>query len=108
MDDPKKDYKGMLPIGSVVRIEDVEQYIVICGRIVCPADEERLYDYVGFPYPEGMGREDLLFFDREAIADLLFIGFQDELELRYRSEILDKLGELAVEDGEIVLVGGEE
>ena len=52
-----------------------------------------------------MGRnEDLLFFDRDAISQLYFVGFQDEIELTYRSEILDQLGELAVVNGELVTV----
>ncbi|MCR5128508.1 MAG: DUF4176 domain-containing protein [Lachnospiraceae bacterium] len=99
----KKNYKGLLPIGSVVRIEEIEQYLVISGRIVCAEGDDKIYDYVGFPYPEGMGRgDDLLFFDKEDIAQVFFIGFQDETELIYRTQILDELGELTVEDGEIV------
>ncbi|MBR1470366.1 MAG: DUF4176 domain-containing protein [Lachnospiraceae bacterium] len=105
----KENYKGLLPIGSVIRIEGIEQDLVVCGRIVCAQDDERIYDYVGFPYPEGMGRgDDLLFFDREDIAQVLFIGFQDEVELIYRNEVLDQLGALTVEDGEIVPVAEEE
>ncbi len=105
----KKNYKDLLPIGSVVRMDEIEQDLVICGRIVCAEGEDKIYDYVGFPYPEGMGRGDgLLFFDRDAIAQVLFIGFQDEEELIYRTQILDELGELTVQDGEIVSVEEEE
>ena len=99
----KKNYKDLLPIGSVVGLEDTDPYILICGRIVCAEGDERIYDYTGCLYPEGIGREDeLVFFDREAIDRVYFIGYQDEYELMYRTEVLDKLGELEVIDGEMV------
>ena len=83
----------------------IEPYVMICGRIVCAQSDDRIYDYVGCLYPEGMGKSDeLIFFDRDAIEELYFIGYQDEYELTYRTEILDQLGELKVEDGELVEV----
>ena len=103
MEETKKNYKGMLPLGSVVKLDRVEPYVMICGRIVCAQSDDHIYDYVGCLYPEGIGKNDeLVFFDREAIEELFFIGYQDEYELMYRTEILDQLGELVVEDGELV------
>ena len=46
----------------------------------------------------------MVFFNRDSIELLYFVGFQDPQELAYRSEVLDELGELAVVDGEIVPV----
>lgn len=98
-------YKDMLPIGSIIRAEGGERYLMICGRIVCSDDSDRIYDYVGCLYPEGVAKSDsLFFFDRDAIEQVLFIGYQDEQELAFRTEILDNLGELKVEDGELVEV----
>ena len=105
MMEEKKNYRGLLPLGSVVKLEEVEPYIMICGRILCTQSDDRIYDYVGCLYPEGMGKSDeLVFFDRDAIEELYFIGFQDEYEMTYRTEILDQLGELKVQDGELVEV----
>ncbi len=99
----KKDYKNLLPLGSVVGLKETEPYIMICGRIVCAEGDDTIYDYVGCLYPEGVGKNDeLIFFDRDAVETVYFIGFQDEYELVYRTEVLDKLGELEVINGEMV------
>ena len=64
---------------------------------------DHIYDYTGCLYPEGLAQaNNMFFFDRDAIEQILFIGFQDEEELAYREEVLDQLGDLKVENGEIV------
>ncbi|MBQ4233249.1 MAG: DUF4176 domain-containing protein [Lachnospiraceae bacterium] len=98
-------YKNLLPIGSVVKLTQGERLVMICGRIVVPENSTDIYDYIGCLYPEGVvGENEMMFFNRDSIETLHFIGFQDTQELTYRSEILDELGELAVVDGEIVPV----
>ncbi len=97
-------YKDLLPIGSVVKLTEGERSVMICGRIVVAEGSDEIYDYVGCIYPEGMAGADVIFFNRDAIELLLFVGFQDSEELTYRSEVLDDLGELAVVNGEIVPV----
>ena len=101
----EKMYKDLLPIGSVVKLAGGERYVMIIGRIVVAEGSDDIFDYVGCVYPEGVcGGEDMLFFNRDAVDSLYFVGFQDEQELIYRGEILDNLGELRVVDGEIVPV----
>jgi hypothetical protein len=98
-------YKNLLPIGSVVILKGNERYLMICGRIVCTEDNDKIFDYVGCPYPEGIAKSDnMIFFDRDAVDSVVFIGFQDQQEIDYRTEILDQLGELAIVNGEIVPV----
>ncbi len=98
-------YKNMLPIGSVVRIVGAERRLMVCGRLVARGNDDTLYDYVGVIYPEGMVDSDnMFFFNRDAVEQVLFIGFQDEEEIRFRSDVLEQLGELKIEDGEIVPV----
>ena len=88
-------YKDLLPIGSVVRLDAGERNVMICGRIVVPEGTDKIYDYAGCVYPEGISsNEDLVF-------------FQDTDELTYRAEVLDELGELAVVDGEVVPVAND-
>lgn len=96
-------YKNLLPIGSVVSLIGGEKRLMVCGRIVCKGGEEQIYDYVGCLYPEGlMDSSEMYFFNRDAIEDYYFIGFQDKEELRFRHEILDNLGELEVINGQVV------
>ncbi len=96
-------YKDLLPIGSIVRLTDGERRLMICGRIVSQAGTDKIYDYVGCIYPQGIEDSDnMYFFNRDVIEDIYFIGFQDKEELIFRHEMLDQLGELEVVDGHIV------
>ena len=59
----------LLPIGTVVKIEDIEQIVMIIGRMVISADK-RDFDYVGVPYPIGyLGDEKVLCFNHNKIYD---------------------------------------
>ena len=95
--------EALLPCGSIVKLYGGARYVMICGRVVFAYGDDHVYDYTGCLYPEGMAHEDkMLFFDREAIERILFIGFQDRQEIEYREQVLDRLGELKVVNGEIV------
>lgn len=95
-------YKDLMPIGSIVRLIGGTHRVMICGRIVCKAGEDKIYDYVGCLYPEGMtSSEKMFFFNRDAIETVFFIGFQDEDEFKFR-QALNQLGELEAVDGKIV------
>ena len=96
-------YENLLPVGSVVLLKGGEKRIMICGRIQTKAGEDEIYDYVACYYPEGIvDPNNMFFFNRDAIESVYFIGFQDAEELIYRSDVLGKLGELEVRDGQIV------
>lgn len=96
-------YKDLLPIGSVVLLKGGEKRIMICGRIQAKAEDETIYDYSACYYPQGtISSDSMFFFNRDAIDRVFFIGFQDAEELAYRHEVLDKLRELAIKEGQIV------
>ena len=96
-------YKNMLPIGSVVRTIGAERKLMVVGRIVTTEEKDKIFDYVVVPYPEGVGASDqMFFFDRDQIEELLFVGFQDPEALEFQREVLDNLKELTIIDDEIV------
>ncbi|MBO5550526.1 MAG: DUF4176 domain-containing protein [Lachnospiraceae bacterium] len=96
-------YGDLMPCGSVVKLTGGERYVLICGRVVFADGDDHVYDYTGCLYPEGIACEDkMLFFDRDTIERILFVGFQDRQELEYREQVLDSLGELKVVKGEII------
>ena len=96
-------YKDLMPIGSIVRLREGERRVMICGRILTRSGEDKIYDYVACLYPQGMlGSDNLFFFNRDAIEEVYFIGFQDQEEMQFRKGVLDKLGDLTVVDGQIV------
>ena len=101
-------YENLLPVGSVVLLKGGNKKIMIIGRIQARAGEDKIYDYAATYYPEGMVAPDsVFFFDRDAIDRYYFIGYQDEDELSFRTEVLGSLGELKVENGQIVPVASE-
>ena len=96
-------YENMFPIGSIVRTVDAVRKLMIIGRIVTTEEEDAIYDYVGVPYPEGVsGSDQMYFFNRDQIAEVFFIGFQDPEALAFQSEVLDQLGELTIENHRII------
>lgn len=99
-------YKDLLPVGSVVQLKGGDKRLMVCGRVVSGGDNNSIYDYVGCYYPEGIvDSSKLFFFAQDAIEDVYFIGFQDREEIEFRRNVLSKLdeGELAIEDGQVVL-----
>lgn len=96
-------YQDLLPIGSVVLLNGGNKRVMICGRIQACGGENVIYDYSGCFFPEGIiDPKNMFFFNRDAIQMVFFIGFQDQEELEFRRDVLGKLGELEIRDGQIV------
>ena len=96
-------YKGLLPIGSVVLLKGGNKRIMICGRVQAQSGKDVIYDYSACYYPEGIiDPTKMFFFNRDAIAQVFFVGFQDQEEVDYRHTVLDQLGELVIQNGSIV------
>lgn len=45
--------KDLLPIGSVVLLKDATKKLVIIGVLQVNAEQNKMYDYLAVPYPEG-------------------------------------------------------
>ena len=56
-------YKNMLPIGSVVKTIGAKRKLMVIGRILTTEENDKIYDYVGVPYPEGVGASDQMYFE---------------------------------------------
>ena len=88
--------RGLLPIGTVVRLKDKKKAVMICGY--CPTGPARpgyVYDYSGFPYPEGYGDAfQILQFDSDEIEKLLAMGYQDAETNRYLRALNEKLDDI--------------
>lgn len=76
---------------------------MIIGRILSDEKMEKIYDYLGVIYPVGMTAEnDHYFFDRDVIERVYHVGYIGDEELEFKEQVLSELGELEIEDGEIV------
>lgn len=98
-------YEYLLPIGSIVKLKGGEdKRLMIMGRIQLKEGDSKIYDYSACYYPEGLiDPENIFFFDHDSIEAAYYIGFQDTEEFAFRAR-LESLGELTVQDGQIVPV----
>ena len=68
--------KHLLPIGSVVLLKDATKKLVIIGRLQVNPQENKVYDYLGVPYPEGyIGSDNNFLFNHDDINDIIFSGY---------------------------------
>ncbi|MBF0777461.1 DUF4176 domain-containing protein [Streptococcus cuniculi] len=79
--------KELLPLGSVVYLEEGTQKLVIVGRGVIfddPDTNEQVFaDYMGVLYPQGLQTESTLFFQHKNVDKVVFEGYRDEEEARF-------------------------
>lgn len=78
-----------LPLGSVVLLKNATKRLMITGFYV-KADEngEKIYDYVGCLYPEGViSSKENCVFNHEQIDKIFFIGYSDDEEKRFKEKL---------------------
>lgn len=79
--------KKLLPLGSVVLLEEGLQKLVIVGRGAIYTDQQTekdtFADYMAVLYPSGLNPETTIFFDHENIDKVVFEGYSDEEEVRF-------------------------
>lgn len=75
----------ILPIGSVVYLKEGNQKIMILNRgaVVEQDDTQVYFDYTGALYPEGLNPEQVYYFNREDIDEVIWEGHSDSDDKRY-------------------------
>lgn len=86
-----------LPVGSVVLLKNGEKRLFIAGFCMQAKDSEKVYDYCGYPYPEGINNPNrTVLFDHEDIEKIYFLGYSDLEETTFK----EKLKEAAEKAGQ--------
>ena len=81
--------KNLLPVGSVVLLKNATKKLMIIGILQVKPDEEKLYDYLAVPFPEGyMGESNNFLFCHEDINDIVFMGYENP----ERAEFINVMG----------------
>lgn len=78
-----EDNLPFLPVGSVVHLAGGNVNLVIVARALHVKDKKGqtvYFDYGAFPHPHGLVDGNMAYFQREAIEDVLFVGFINEQE----------------------------
>ena len=82
--------KELLPLGSVVTLNNGTKRLMIVGRIQRAVHSDTIYDYSACIWPEGyIDRNHVYLFNQEDIRCLYHIGLQDVEEFNFRY-ILDE------------------
>lgn len=73
-------YGYLLPIGSIIRVTEIEQKLMIIGVLQkAQSHPEYTFDYVAVPYPEGMHDPRLNYGINHAdIEEVVFRGFEND------------------------------
>ena len=71
--------KNLLPLGSIVLLENGEKRIMIYGRRQKAIVNDEEYDYVACLYPEGNISEEFTYlFNHSDIKEVIHTGYSDE------------------------------
>lgn len=82
--------KRLLPLGTVLKLdqESAEKVMIISRLVRKEKEEDQMWDYCGCIVPQGINNQsELKFFNHSDVRQLLFIGFQDEEELKYSTAL---------------------
>lgn len=87
-----KDTSRLLPIGSVVLLNNGTKKIMITGFYSIAANnKDKVFDYCGCLFPEGViSSEQNLLFDHSQIVKVCYMGYKSDEEKEFKS----KLGEI--------------
>ena len=98
--------KQLLPNGSVVTLKGATKKLMTIGIEVEMEGDEKTYDYIAIPYPEGyIDSETMFLFMQEDIENVSFVGFVDAQLQVFRTAV--KVGEGVVKiAGAVALVAG--
>lgn len=80
--------KELLPIGSVVKLQSAEKKLMITGISIQREGDEKVYDYIAVPFPEGYVSSELMFlFMHEDIENVEYLGFINAEVQVFRSKL---------------------
>jgi len=79
------DKDNILTIGTVVKVKNIEPYIMIIGYSIIK--NNICFDYMGCIYPNGMSNTgEELIFNGNTIEEIIFNGYSDELEKQFKEK----------------------
>ena len=92
-----------LPIGTVVRLRDGKKNLMIIGFMTDSSQtNNKVYDYIGVLYPEGVLSTDMNFlFDHNQIEEVLFKGYVTEEEITFKKRLIEFANHGTI-DGKII------
>ena len=80
-----------LPLGSVVLLKNATKMVMVIGFVGKSKETgEKVFDYMGCMYPEGVFASDKnMFFNHEQIDKILFLGYSNLEEKQFKAKLND-------------------
>ncbi|MBC1518183.1 DUF4176 domain-containing protein [Listeria welshimeri] len=99
----------LLPLGSVVRLKNGEQQLLIISRFALYNNQGVIgyFEYSGCLYPNGQTDQTSYFFNQEDIEKIYFTGYVNEAEREFREKIDKELKKIAYPRFELILTEDE-
>ena len=84
-----REISDLLPIGSIVTLDDSADKLMIFGILQSTGQEnDEQYDYIGVHYPiENIGPDNQFLFQHDNIDEIIHIGYEDEEYIDYISTL---------------------
>lgn len=82
-------YDRVLPIGTVVLLENANKRLMIIGyQRKKSQEDDKIYDYCGCLYPEGfMTPNEVAIFDHSQIDRIIAMGFQNQGQINFSERL---------------------
>lgn len=87
--------KYILPIGSVVSLQEGDVLLMIVGRAQLFNQNGVIgyFDYSATLYPQGLdGNQEFIFFNKEDVKEVIFEGFRNEQEIDFDENYEKNIG----------------
>ena len=80
--------KELFPIGTVVLLREGTKPVMIIGFYVSGEKDDKIYDYLGCLYPEGvLTTSENLVFNHADISQLIFRGLETNEEREFKQKL---------------------
>lgn len=87
---------NLLPIGSIIKLHDIQKKVMIYGRFQKQEGDPKIWDYLGCMYPEGhIKPENSFLFDHPKIENICYMGFQDAEETEFLNYVEKELKKIS-------------
>lgn len=91
-----KKLEKYLPIGTIVLLKDATKRLMITGFCAVDAEENnKIYDYVGCMYPEGvLSNDESALFNHNQIEKIYYMGLSDDEEKEFKTKLEELVSQI--------------
>lgn len=96
-------FEKYLPVGTVVLLKGGQKRVMIIGFcVVSEEDKEKLWDYSGCLFPEGvLSSSESCLFNHDQIEKVYHLGLIDEEDIKFKENLNKFIDKLNQKDGQL-------